>query len=930
MPSSPSKYASPAKPHERKMSFDEGGLHIVRSSIEQDCIQEGHSPAQLVTFDYLTKQGFVHARPLCMEVKTTESVTQTFDLMAKSEMSVGTAKTCDIVIADKTKTVAKMHARIYNRHGCTWFQDTGQSEEGSWLILGHSAGGRDEYCLCSGDELTIGKDTGVSLKVLEIHRETRTEYFQKRVVLDRSHARLAHSRRKSAPTVGDLSRLRSKPILRSNESCRWTHGPGTGKGSRSAPQPARVKPSSSVEGPKSARRVLFHEDSEIITSQGEIMTVPTASMGFFVSQIMEKVGEPLVKTWIDRASNPTKAEVLNSDVSQDSELNDFKGRKKSGRHHNIGEGGISGLSRVTAAAVTSRREQAVVVGNNTKEPTNSDSSPTFPGSPSNFSCDSGRSRLSAPERNKKHALKEITTTKELKIVLEIHRPGAEQEDVSNNNVEILEIEPQNSHVTIGKSGSCNVVIPETVPGTILPEHFSIDYQHGSFYVNVAKLAGLGEIDLIDDESNIDDPSANRRARVREQELMQIEKKLASLYVKISSSSHGEEITTASAFTEICIHDRLLLGHVEAEIVSPRIAGVRHPWRAAALQISVGGHIGGDQVGTGVDAADSVQKVKHEEIFSIVDSGLEEPSLVVGRKSETCDLTLHNLEHKELAQVGGEHVRIYRRKYDRRFYCHTMPAGRHSGLFLLLGRGMVGGNRGHQLTPGDIFRLGSSQFKVVACKAKGRGVKYGDSRQYGLNQNTEHASADITKEKDIAKPSFTSHYQLESRSLDSEDGAKSFSPGQQLSISEGKTSPILSENEIRWGPKPMDNPDFLFLPHFIILEAMSGPLNGRTFPLNERRITIGTSTGATITVNDRTLESFHSYIELGSDGRYVLHDLETDAGTFLRIDNVGGDVLLDFGDVLSLGTSHTEIVVWGELEKPTKKSGIMYDGCCTVS
>ena len=120
-----------------------------------------------------------------------------------------------------------------------------------------------------------------------------------------------------------------------------------------------------------------------------------------------------------------------------------------------------------------------------------------------------------------------------------------------------------------------------------------------------------------------------------------------------------------------------------------------------------------------------------------------------------------------------------------------------------------------------------------------------------------------------------------------------------------------------------------MPHFIILEAISGPLNGRKFPLNERRITIGASTGATITVNDRTLESFHSYIELGSDGLYVLFDLETDAGTFLRIDNVGGDVLLDLGDVLSLGASHTEVVVWGELEKPTKSSGNT-SSCCTVS
>ena len=98
-----------------------------------------------------------------------------------------------------------------------------------------------------------------------------------------------------------------------------------------------------------------------------------------------------------------------------------------------------------------------------------------------------------------------------------------------------------------------------------------------------------------------------------------------------------------------------------------------------------------------------------------------------------------------------------------------------------------------------------------------------------------------------------------------------------------------------------------------MEALSGPRTGRQFPLNEQRITLGRSEDATITLNDRTLEAFHSFIELGSDGLYRLNDLETDAGTFLRVDNVGGDIRLDLGDVLSLGAGHTELVIWGEME-----------------
>jgi len=127
---------------------------------------------------------------------------------------------------------------------------------------------------------------------------------------------------------------------------------------------------------------------------------------------------------------------------------------------------------------------------------------------------------------------------------------------------------------------------------------------------------------------------------------------------------------------------------------------------------------------------------------------------------------------------------------------------------------------------------------------------------------------------------------------------------------------------------------LLLPHFLILAALTGPRNGRLFPLSESRFTIGSSADATISLNDRQLEGFHAYIELGEDGLYRLNDLETDAGTFLRVDDIGGDLRLELGDVLSLGIGKTELTFWGKMldesKRGNKAGGRNGNGCCVLS
>ena len=135
-------------------------------------------------------------RPLFLQVRAEKSdesaapgtrvkATQRYDLSSKHMLTLGVSPSCDITIADTTQTVGERHARVFNKFGCTWFQDLGNSAHGTHLILGHDKGGRDEYCLCTGDEFAVGHYTNFTVKVLEIHREFKTEFYRKKKIFDR-------------------------------------------------------------------------------------------------------------------------------------------------------------------------------------------------------------------------------------------------------------------------------------------------------------------------------------------------------------------------------------------------------------------------------------------------------------------------------------------------------------------------------------------------------------------------------------------------------------------------------------------------------------------------------------------------------------------------------------------------------------------------
>ena len=178
------------------------------------------------------------------------------------------------------------------------------------------------------------------------------------------------------------------------------------------------------------------------------------------------------------------------------------------------------------------------------------------------------------------------------------------------------------------------------------------------------------------------------------------------------------------------------------------------------------------------------------------------SLVVGRNADVADLCIRHLEHQDLAQVGPAHLRIYHNAYDGRYYASTLPSGRSSGTYLLLGRGMVGGHRSHVLTPGDTFRIGRTQMLVMACKAKGRGTRFGDVRR-----QDRRSDALMGFEREVhSTPAFTSHFQIQEGTQNGSGESKQGSSAlhhENSSVGMGGKA-VLSEQEQRWGRRPMEN------------------------------------------------------------------------------------------------------------------------------
>ena len=86
----------------------------------------------------------------------------------------------------------------------------------------------------------------------------------------------------------------------------------------------------------------------------------------------------------------------------------------------------------------------------------------------------------------------------------------------------------------------------------------------------------------------------------------------------------------------------------------------------------------------------------------------------------------------------------------------------------------------------------------------------------------------------------------------------------------------------------------------ILEVLSGPLDGKTWPF-EREITIGRDdavAGACITL-DRYISRRHAQVR-EDDGRLVLADLESRNGTKVNGELVSGDAAIEIGAPFMVG------------------------------
>lgn len=82
-------------------------------------------------------------------------------------------------------------------------------------------------------------------------------------------------------------------------------------------------------------------------------------------------------------------------------------------------------------------------------------------------------------------------------------------------------------------------------------------------------------------------------------------------------------------------------------------------------------------------------------------------------------------------------------------------------------------------------------------------------------------------------------------------------------------------------------------------AVSGPLQGRSFPLRGTSCLVGRQGGCDIQILDLAVSRGHCRVERGGDGAWSLHDLDSRYGTFVNGQPVRQRAL-EHGDVVQLG------------------------------
>jgi transcriptional regulator with GAF, ATPase, and Fis domain len=103
-----------------------------------------------------------------------------------------------------------------------------------------------------------------------------------------------------------------------------------------------------------------------------------------------------------------------------------------------------------------------------------------------------------------------------------------------------------------------------------------------------------------------------------------------------------------------------------------------------------------------------------------------------------------------------------------------------------------------------------------------------------------------------------------------------------------------------------------------LIAVSGPLEGRAFPITDEGLVIGRHAESQIQVLDLAVSRRHCEVRLGSEQRWVLRDLGSSCGTFVNSRPVD-ERALEHGDLVQVGTTWLVFLLYDSMEEPATPS-----------
>lgn len=105
-----------------------------------------------------------------------------------------------------------------------------------------------------------------------------------------------------------------------------------------------------------------------------------------------------------------------------------------------------------------------------------------------------------------------------------------------------------------------------------------------------------------------------------------------------------------------------------------------------------------------------------------------------------------------------------------------------------------------------------------------------------------------------------------------------------------------------------------------LTVRSGNDAGKTIELTEAPTIIGRDPGCDLVLSDPTVSRRHASVRLGADGRAILEDLGSRAGTIVDGQSTSGAVTLEGGRQIRLGGTTLEVMGEAETVLEDKQSG----------